>query len=566
LKLAVRSRPSRRAGRSVGPALLWIPVLVSALWILHRLEIRPGAGEEQLGEAIDREPVASRVEAVAGFAGAQDWRGGRLELSLSPFHVGQGDPEFRRASLRARLGLDEGEPWRLVLELHGPQAEASLLWSSVVVRDARGVALRPVVGEEPAEASPATRAWRTLFSTPEALEAGRGVQVALWGRPPGEDARVELVQLDGEPLSCALEARSFTPSELPAWFARSKLADRPGFAGEADGVSSAVEEDPLQRENAELRAALQQERAQRQERELAWYEYNRALASLDLDSLPYVSPFPVDPEYAPDEDDPEAGDETFEEERRREERVAELVVSLETLFAMEGVRGMQLLEAGSLDANGLGPVVFRLLDEGGILSGSLSAERLRLEASRSARTLTLVLEDGYESRMGERTPFRTGTRRIVLPDVDPDAWIGSLPELFRASDLRPPMDDGLWDLRELRGELNRLLGLDVAAGWYRVRSLGGVMDDELVDVHLECFDTSGRIERRLFADRMRVIVDEEGVLLLLEGGAVVRGETKRGFVGGSHRVYLPRAPLAEWREARVPGLDEPRAAGGEGSR
>ena len=160
-------------------------------------------------------------------------------------------------------------------------------------------------------------------------------------------------------------------------------------------------------------------------------------------------------------------------------------------------------------------------------------------------------------------PFEGGVRRVVLPYVDPDPWLAAVPELFSGDDLAPSTDDGVWNLGELRRELNRLLGLETSTGWYRVRSLSGVLGEELVEVHLEEFDASGRIKRRLFADRVRILLDEQGVQLFLVDGAVVRGDEKVGFRNGEHRIYLPRTPLSEWQTARLPGMD-PAPDGGEG--
>jgi hypothetical protein len=201
--------------------------------------------------------------------------------------------------------------------------------------------------------------------------------------------------------------------------------------------------------------------------------------------------------------------------------------------------------------------VFRCLDERGRLAGSVRAERLRLEASQSAHTLTLVLEQGVESRGGEPVPFEGGTRRITLRDVDPEPWLAECPELFDGAATARTEDDGLWSLSAVRRELNRLLALDPEFGWYRLHSLGGVRGSELVDVQLEELDPGGRRQRRLFADRLRIALEDGGVVLELVDGAFVHGDAKQPFRDGRHRVVLPTADAGAWRAATLPGFCAP---------
>jgi len=247
-------------------------------------------------------------------------------------------------------------------------------------------------------------------------------------------------------------------------------------------------------------------------------------------------------------------------ETARAARDRAVLIALRSLFIAEEIGGLDLLEIGTLGDGWTGPVVMRVLGEWGHPLGSITAERMRLEGSRAARTLTLVLEVGYERRMGDRIPFRgpggENVRRIVLPHVDPAPWIEDLPELFDEASLGPAPDDGRWDLGDVRAALNELLRLDAASGWYRVRVLGGVQGKLLRNVMLEHLDADGRLERRLFADRVEVVPQDRGLMLLLEGGAQERGGRKTPFLEGRYRIFLPRAELARWTEAGIPGLSE----------
>jgi len=239
------------------------------------------------------------------------------------------------------------------------------------------------------------------------------------------------------------------------------------------------------------------------------------------------------------------------------------------LLAAEAVRGLDLLEVGSVQDGWTGPVIFRLVDGQGRLSGSLYAERLSLEASRAARSLTLVLERGYESHGGARTPFGATDEpagpppwRIPLPGLDPAPWIESLPELFDATSDERPRDDGLWDVSWVRATLNALLRQDTTSGLLRLKRLGGVELGVLRDVHVEVLDPQGSLEQRLFADRLAIDALGNGVLLRFESGVHVRGDERTPFLDGGYRVWLPRARADEWRAAGVPGLAaSPPAAG-----
>jgi hypothetical protein len=187
---------------------------------------------------------------------------------------------------------------------------------------------------------------------------------------------------------------------------------------------------------------------------------------------------------------------------------------------------------------------------------------LRLEGSRAGRTLTIVLEAGYERRDGQQIPFtgtppgseRGGERRIFLQQADPSPWFQACPELFAAEALAPLVDDGRWHVFLVHRRLNELLESDTALGYYRLAALGGVLDDELRDVEVEQLDPSGRLVKRLFADRLRISLEERGVLLLLQGGIQMQGGRKLDFLGGRFRIFLPSADQGAWKLAGLPGL------------
>jgi hypothetical protein len=334
--------------------------------------------------------------------------------------------------------------------------------------------------------------------------------------------------------------------------------------------------DELRAENEQLRAELALAEQRRLDRELEWHRYMDTLRSFELPKLTDDFSAELPPEQGPPVPPPEPVDDVLSK------RSAEVARSLRALLAIEGVRGLDLFEAGTVHdaATGgwIGPVVFRTLDERGRLAGSLCAERLRLEGSRSAHTLTIVLEDGHESRGGERLTFplddaskaamdAIGTRRFVLSRVDPLPWFEAVPELFGGATLDEPLDDGLWNLDFVRGQLNTLMREDAAHGYWRVKTLGGVVDGVLRNVHLEGFDREGRLERRAFCDRLSVVAQDRGVMLLFEEGALERGDERAPFLDGRYRVFLPRAALDRWRAAGIPGLSPvPKSRAGDAAK
>jgi hypothetical protein len=336
---------------------------------------------------------------------------------------------------------------------------------------------------------------------------------------------------------------------------------------------------------AELEGELQEATAKRVAREEEWVRYTKALTQLSPvagEAPASFQPMPktqaaaaeVPPiaeraqgdaahgEATPGDDDRAAQAKAHESVARRDH---DIDMALKTLFRLDQVTGFEVLETGTLTDGATGPVVLRALDDRGRPVATLTAERLRLEGSRSARTVTLVLEDGYERRGGERIAFegpataegRGGARRIELPDIDPGPWIEALPELFREEDMAAPEDDGLWDLGAVRAALNLLLREDVSAGWWRLASFGGVQGGVLRDVQLDGLDSQGRFERKLFADRMQISAVEKGVKIELSNGAQMRGDAKTPFLDGKYRIYLPRASIETWTKAGIPGLSEP---------
>lgn len=325
---------------------------------------------------------------------------------------------------------------------------------------------------------------------------------------------------------------------------------------------------------ADLETDLMKAAAERIEREQEWLRYSKALTQLTSASGKPAATFQPMPEtQAALAEEPgapkpsgEASEPSAEEVAAIAKRNREIEISLRSLLEMEQVTSYDLLETGTLSSEGFtGPVVMRAFDDRGRPVGTLAADRLRLEGSRAARSLTIVLENGYEKRGGETFPFdgpgtepgRGGMRRIELPDIDPSPWIAPLAELFSPEDQAPPSDDGSWDLGTVRAALNLLLREDVEHGWWRLVGVAGVQAGVFRDVQIDQLDASGKLERKLFADRMEITEQKNGVKIELTDGAQLRGDSKAPFLDGRYRIFLPRASVEAWRKAGIPGLSAP---------
>jgi len=324
-----------------------------------------------------------------------------------------------------------------------------------------------------------------------------------------------------------------------------------------------------------LHAELAQAEEARLAREQEYLTWTRAISELAPEGVVEVPDFEL--ELSEEELETLAPEAAPLEEPRDEARLArseEIERTLRTLLRLEWVDGLALLEAGLLrDEGWTGPCVFRLINSEGRAVGSVSAERLYLEGSLTGRTLTLVLEEGYERRAGDLLPFegteqgerRGGERRIVLVRTDPRPWMDALPELFREQAPAPTLGDTEKTYDELRRGVNRLLSEDAAGGRWRLDSFEGLGESGLQGVELVDLDAEGRVRRHLFADHMRVERRESGVILVLNNGIQMRGGRKTPFLDGRFRIFLPQALHAAWEQAGVlaPRTEDPEEGAAE---
>jgi hypothetical protein len=204
-------------------------------------------------------------------------------------------------------------------------------------------------------------------------------------------------------------------------------------------------------------------------------------------------------------------------------------------------------------AFGTGPVVVRLLDHRGVLSGSLRAEWMHLEASRSGHSVTIVLTDGVHQVGREAIPFTSGVYRIPLRHVDPKPFLEDCAPLFDPALIDRRIDDGRWSRPALMLTLNRLLSESDRGRTHRLTWLGGVVGDELRDVELSIGSEDGSEQRRLIADGMRIEMHGDHVRLVLRDGLVVSGDAVRTpFVAGTRSIVLVGSICDRYRAAHLP--------------
>lgn len=325
-------------------------------------------------------------------------------------------------------------------------------------------------------------------------------------------------------------------------------------AADAADVADAAERHRLRLENEQLRLELAAEREKRQERERGWLAYVKGLAELAPRAGVELPSFETEAGTlelpAPAAKPP--SDPALEARALRD---AQILRRMQALLIADSVQGLDVLELGTFQDGFTGPVVFRTLDDEGRPFGSICADRLQLEGSRAARTLTFVFSVGYQRRGEQRTPFAApGVLRVELPEVDPTPWLEGIPELFANAKPRDWRDDRLYDLTRLRVALNLQLREDAASGYWRLSSLEGVVGGVLREVVLDGFGAEGQLERKLFADSLRILERPQGVVLLLESGAQIRGEVKTPFLEGRYRIILPRASSERMRAEGIPVL------------
>ena len=197
--------------RGPGPLLVLLPALILAI-VLALFFRRPPTLRR-----LDPPDVSDPDEAVPALFGslcAAD--GSALAARLTPMHADPVRQSFEAATLRRRLDLPEGEPWRLSLRWDPPSdpgggaasgrlgsggpargeavpERAELALGPVRIDDEQGLALAALEERAFGGAAESARAdpLRALFGPPAGgLRSGQAADWILWGRAPGAGARL----------------------------------------------------------------------------------------------------------------------------------------------------------------------------------------------------------------------------------------------------------------------------------------------------------------------------------------------------------------------------------------
>lgn len=202
----------------------WAPwLLVAAMLLLvasatWKLALDSGRSSDGLPEVSDPD------EPISAYRGeARGPNGELVTFLLAPLHADPARQQFEARALAERLGLDSGEPWRLVRR--GPSAEAgtrpgtdelhaALPPSGYSVRDGRGEALRSL--EAPPSAGELVDPVRSAFA-PWTSSDRSTTSCVLWGRRPEAGA---VLGTAGGKAEVPLAASTVHRSELEVPLAR----------------------------------------------------------------------------------------------------------------------------------------------------------------------------------------------------------------------------------------------------------------------------------------------------------------------------------------------------------
>lgn len=139
-----------------------------------------------------RVPKSAGVDAERSTASWQGWSGGleledggRVEVDLARLHAERERQEADARAWRRSLALEPGEPFALDVACSS-DATSSIDLSALRVVDRDGAALAPISSQVGGPVA-------VLASPPRApLAPGERIRLLVWGRAPGDGARVQL--------------------------------------------------------------------------------------------------------------------------------------------------------------------------------------------------------------------------------------------------------------------------------------------------------------------------------------------------------------------------------------
>ncbi|MEW6743747.1 MAG: hypothetical protein AB1486_13405 [Planctomycetota bacterium] len=232
-----------------------------------------------------------------------------------------------------------------------------------------------------------------------------------------------------------------------------------------------------------------------------------------------------------------------------------LVEAINQLLLEAAFTTYRLLHVDAVRDRTLAGTVWSLCNERGTAIGGVRAERCRVDFDPVARTALFVLEEGYVSKAGERSPFTGGKLGFVVAGVEPERWLsGALRDLADlgggpispAASKQPVVldDESKARVVESLRELLRPEGYDVV---HVGRIEGGV----LVGVRFERADPSGHGTKAIEARRCRIfrVLPSDYIELSFQEGHIEDRGGERPFVGDAYRVPLPGLDTRLWQKS-----------------
>ncbi len=173
------------------------------------------------------------------------WRGDatnadgvRVVVELSELHADAGRQAFETATLRRRLGLGEGQPWRLrVVRAGAANAREALAIVAPVIEDAAGVAANSFE-LPPLDGAVQDPLWSLLRIPREPLAYGEACDLVLWGRAPEGDASLRGLRLGAQDFELALSPAQASRAELERPFTHSTRGDELAQSGKSPAAAA----------------------------------------------------------------------------------------------------------------------------------------------------------------------------------------------------------------------------------------------------------------------------------------------------------------------------------------
>lgn len=290
------------------------------------------------------------------------------------------------------------------------------------------------------------------------------------------------------------------------------------------------------------------------------------------------------------------------------------LTALNGLIAFDGHPDLQFRKGQRVEGQAtLRDVLFLTWGEDRLIDSVVRAKRAEFRLQQSTHSLEIMFFDGTRTRGASKTVIAGGGLRVALPDVQVRAWLDHFPALIdghRFDDLprlgteagqpaAPGADssagvdavpatssersapasiqeapvatdpgsesvpDGepssVWALdrvETMRAAVDELLAVERASGHYRLRKVGGVEAQTLLNVQLAWYDANGRLFQYVEADRLEIATRGEGWLeMRFHDGAFRRNDKKTPFQGGVYRLHLSDQDLAAWQAAGAPILN-----------